>query len=69
MRLEARVDPPGLRVFPHLLMLVSHHGYSTSRAIISFLVFVILGALMYTAAVAIFGQPFFPFEQPPEPMT
>ncbi len=67
MRLEARVDSPWLRVFPHLLMVISHHGYSTSRAVFSFLIFVILGAAMYTAAVSIFGQPFFPFEQPPEP--
>jgi hypothetical protein len=69
MRLEARVDSAWLRVFPHLLMLVSHHGYSTSRAVISFLTFVILGGVMYTAAIGIFGQPFFPFEQPPEPTT
>ena len=69
MRLEARVDSPWLRVFPHLLMLVSLHGYSTSRAVVSFLAFVILGAVMYTAAVSTFGQPFFPFEQPPEPTT
>ena len=69
MRLEARVDSPWLRIFPHLLMLVSHHGYSTSRAVFSFLAFVILGAVMYTAAIGIFGQPFFPFEQSPEPTT
>jgi uncharacterized protein YjbI with pentapeptide repeats len=69
MRLEARVDSPWLRVFPHLLMLVSHHGYSTSRAVFAFLAFVILGAVMYTAAIGIFDQPFFPFEQPPEPTT
>lgn len=68
-RLEARVDSPWLRVFPYLLMLVSHHGYSTSRAVFSFLAFVILGAVMYTTAIGIFGQPFFPFEQPPEPTT
>lgn len=69
MRLAARVDSAWLRVFPHLLMLVSQHGYSTRRAVISFLAFVALGAVMYTAAVSIFGQPFFPFEQPPEPTT
>jgi hypothetical protein len=50
-------------------MLISHHGYSTSRAVFSFLLFVILGAVMYTVAVSNFGQPFFPFEQPPEPTT
>jgi hypothetical protein len=69
MRLEARVESPWLRVFPHLLMLVSHHGYSTSRAVFAFLAFVTLGAVMYTAAIGIFEQPFFPFEQPPEPTT
>ena len=69
MRLEARVDSPWLRVFPHLLMFISHHGYSTSRAVFSFLAFVILGAVMYTAAISVFDQPFFPFEQPPEPTT
>jgi hypothetical protein len=69
MRLEARVDAPWLRIFPHLLMVISHHGYSTSRAVFSFFLFVILGAVMYTVAVSNFGQPFFPFEQPPEPTT
>lgn len=67
MQLAARVDPAWRRLFPHLLMLISHHGYSTSRAVYSFLVFVLLGAAMYTVAVLNFGQPFFPFEQPPEP--
>ncbi len=66
MRLAARVDSPWLRLFPRLLMLISHHGYSTSRAVYSFLLFVLLGAAMYTVAVAYFDQPFFPFEQPPE---
>ena len=69
MRLAARVDSPLMRVFPRLLMLISHHGYSTSRAVISFVLFVLLGAVMYTLAVQHFGQPFFPFEQPPEPTT
>jgi hypothetical protein len=67
MRLAARVDSPLQRFFPHLLMLISHHGYSTSRAVMSFLVFVLLGAVMYTLAVNNFDQAFFPFEQPPEP--
>lgn len=66
MRLAARVDSAAQRVFPHLLMLISHHGYSTGRAISSFLIFILLGAAMYTVAVLNFGQPFFPFEQPPE---
>lgn len=69
MRLAARVDSPWLRVFPFLLMLVSHHGYSTSRAVFSFLAFVTLGAAMYTAAIAVFDQPFYPFEHEPEPTT
>jgi hypothetical protein len=66
MRLAARVDSPWLRLFPRLLMLISHHGYSTSRAVYSFLIFVLLGGVMYTVAVLNFGQPFFPFEQAPE---
>ena len=66
MRLAARVDSPWQRLFPHLLMLISHHGYSTSRAVYSFLFFVLIGAVMYTVAVLNFGQPFFPFEQAPE---
>ncbi|MEQ9463350.1 MAG: polymer-forming cytoskeletal protein, partial [Haliea sp.] len=69
MRLAARVDRPWLRLFPQLLMLVSHHGYSTSRAVLSFLLFVLFGAAMYTGAVAAFDQAFFPFEQAPEPTT
>jgi len=67
MRLAARVDQPWKRLFPLLLMLISHHGYSTSRAVYTFIIFVLFGALMYTAAVSSFDQPFFPFEQPPEP--
>lgn len=69
MRLAARVDPPWHRLFPRLLMLLSHHGYSTSRAVLSFVVFVLLGTFMYTVAIRDFGQPFFPFEQPPEATT
>jgi hypothetical protein len=67
MRLAARVEPPLLRLFPRLLMLISHHGYSTSRALASFAVFVLLGSLMYTVAVGQFDQPFYPFEWEPEP--
>jgi hypothetical protein len=67
MRLAARVDSPWLRIFPRLLMLISHHGYSTRRALCSFVVFVLLGAIMYTVAVRDFGQAFYPFEQAPEP--
>ena len=69
MRLAARIGRPWQRIFPRLLMLVSQHGYSTSRAVLSFLVFVLLGAAMYTVAVRDFGQPFFPFEQAPEATT
>jgi hypothetical protein len=62
MRLAARVDGPLARVFPSLLMLVSHHGYSSRRALIAFTVFVLLGAAMYTAALWGFQQPFLPVE-------
>jgi len=66
MRLAAKVDPPSLRLFPRVLMLVSHHGYSTSRAILSFVIFVLLGTLMYSLALRDFGQSFVPFDQEPE---
>ena len=69
MRLEARVDGPWARIFPKLLMLVSHYGYSTSRAVLSFLVFVLLGTAMYVTALFGFGQPFLPVESDPEPVT
>jgi hypothetical protein len=51
MRLVSGVDKPWARLFPRLLMLISHHGYSTSRAVLSFLVFVLLGTLMYATAL------------------
>ncbi len=69
MRLAARVDRPLARVFPNLLMLVSSHGYSSSRAVLSFLVFVLLGTAMYATALFAFQQPFVPVESPPEPAT
>jgi len=69
MRLAARIDRPWARLFPRLLMLVSHHGYSSSRAVLSFLTFVFLGTMMYAAAVFGFQQPFLPVENPPEPVT
>ncbi len=69
MRLAARVDGPWARIFPKLLMLVSHYGYSTSRAVLSFLVFVLLGTAMYATALFGFGQPFLPVESDPEPVT
>lgn len=69
MRLQARVDGRWARVFPNLLMLISHYGYSTSRAVVSFLVFVMLGTVMYATALFVFGQPFLPVETDPEPVT
>ena len=69
MRLASGVDNRWARVFPRLLMLISHHGYSTSRAVVSFLVFVLLGASMYAAALFGFNQPFVPIENAPEPVT
>jgi hypothetical protein len=69
MRLASRVDKPLARFFPNLLMLISHHGYSTGRAVVSFVLFVLLGALMYGTALFVFGQPFLPVENPPEPVT
>jgi uncharacterized protein YjbI with pentapeptide repeats len=69
MRLEARVDRPAARIFPKLLMLVSQHGYSSYRAVVSFLVFVLLGTAMYATALFAFGQPFLPVETDPVPVT
>jgi hypothetical protein len=69
MRLEARVDGPWARFFPNLLMLLSQYGYSTSRAVLSFLVFVMLGTAMYATALFGFGQPFLPVETDPQPVT
>jgi hypothetical protein len=66
MRLAARVDRPWARVVPNLLMFVSHHGYSTGRAMSCFAIFVLLGALMYSIALWGFEQPFVPFEMSPE---
>jgi len=68
MRLEARVDGRWARIFPRLLMLISHHGYSSSRAVLSFLIFVLLGTAMYAMALFGFGQPFLPVEGDPEPV-
>jgi hypothetical protein len=69
MRLAARVDKPWARIFPRLLMLISHHGYSTSRAVGSFIIFVLLGTLMYASALFVFQQAFVPVENPPEAVT
>jgi len=67
MRLLARVDDPVARLLPKLLMLLSNHGYSSSRALMSFLIFVLLGTIFYASAVFLFQQPFMPVENPPEP--
>jgi hypothetical protein len=69
MRLAARVDPGWARVLPSLLMFVSHHGYSSSRAVVSFLTFVLLGACLYATALWGFGQGFVPFEAAQGPVT
>jgi hypothetical protein len=68
VRLESRVDGPWARIFPSLLMLISHHGYSSSRAVLSFLIFVLLGTVMYAVALFGFGQPFLPVESDPQPV-
>jgi len=69
MRLAARVDKPWARIFPRTLMLISQYGYSTSRAVMSFVIFVLLGTAFYATAVFGFGQPFLPIENAPEPVT
>jgi len=69
MRLAARIEGPWARIFPNILMLVSKYGYSTSRAVMSFLVFVLLGTLMYSTALFAFQQPFLPVESEAEPVT
>ncbi len=68
MRLAARVDGPLVRLFPRLLMLISHHGYSSGRAVISFLVFMLLGTAMYSVALWQFDQAFLPIEADPVPV-
>lgn len=68
MRLAARVDGAWSRVFPRVLMLISHHGYSTSRAVLSFVVFILLGTSMYATALFAFQQPFLPVEFDPSPV-
>lgn len=68
MRLAARIDRPWARFFPNLLMFVSHYGYSTRRAVGSFLMFVVLGTAMYATALFGFQQSFVPVEHDPEPV-
>ena len=67
MRLASRVDRPWARIFPNLLMLAAHHGYSSSRAVLSFIIFVLLGAVMYATALFGHGQTFVPTDGEPEP--
>ncbi len=69
MRLKARVEKPWARVFPNLLMLISQHGYSTNRAVLSFLAFVLFGTMMYATALFGFGEPFLPVESDPAAVT
>lgn len=69
MRLAARVDRPWARFFPNLLMLISNYGYSSSRAVVSFIVFLLLGTVLYATALFGFGQPFVPVENEPGPVT
>jgi hypothetical protein len=69
VRLQARVDRPWARAFPNLLMLVCQHGYSSSRAVLSFVLFVLLGAALYATALFGFGQPFVPVDSDPVPAT
>lgn len=69
MRIAARVDGRWARIFPRALMLISHYGYSTRRAVASFLIFVLLGTVMYATALFAFQQPFLPVENSPEPVT
>ena len=69
MRLAARVDSRWARLFPRLLMLVSRYGYSTGRAVTSFIVFILLGTALYATALFGFDQPFMPVEIEAEPVT
>jgi hypothetical protein len=68
VRLQARVDRPWARAFPNLLMLVSQHGYSSSRAVLSFTLFVLLGSALYATALFGFAQPFVPVDSDPAPV-
>ncbi|MDJ0759030.1 MAG: hypothetical protein QNJ19_06495 [Woeseiaceae bacterium] len=68
MRLRSRVDNRWARVFPSLLMLISQHGYSSSRAIWSFALLVAMGTALYATALFGFQQPFLPVDQDPGPV-
>ncbi len=67
MRLAAKVGEKRARYLPHLLMVLSHHGYSSSRALFSFIVFILLGTAFYAIALWGFDQPFLPVELAPVP--
>lgn len=68
MRLQSHVDSRQQRIFPQLLMLISQYGYSSRRAISSFLILVGLGTAMYATALFGFDQQFLPVESDPEPI-
>jgi len=65
MRLAAGVDAGWARLLPKLLMLVSLHGYSSARALISLAAYIALGTVFYAVALWGFGQPFVPVEGDP----
>lgn len=67
MRLAARVGDKRTRFLPHLLMVLSCHGYSSSRALLSFILFIALGTVFYALALWGFDQPFLPVEVNPVP--
>ena len=67
MRLYAKVGEKHARFLPHLLMGLSQHGYSSSRALLSSGMFILLGTLFYTIALWGFDQPFLPVELAPVP--
>ena len=49
-------------------MAISQHGYSSSRAIWSFVWLVAIGTAFYATALFGFQQPFLPVEHDPEPV-
>jgi len=49
-------------------VLVSHHGYSRARAVLSFLLFVVRGGAFYAVALWGYDQPFVPYETDPVPV-
>jgi len=65
MRLAAGVDTGWARWLPKLLMLVSLHGYSSARALVSLAAYIAVGTVFYAVALWGFGQPFVPVEGDP----